>query len=636
MTIADKITTLNGIKQDIKAAIEAKGVTVGSVPFGDYDTKISEITGGGGGIPYPPLVIPTWNRPADWLTMPTITSTENKVAILVAVFPNGGQPNKVALSIDTIGFTVDWGDGDVTTHSGSTYAEHTYDFTDSALDGTLTTLGYKQAMIIMTPTTGGQNIPNIRFNQKYTGAPAGTIGSNYLDILVSAPACTYAALGNSSPSVKHFWLERFRFLSANLNDINGFFYLACPAMCVCEMPRITSSLNATNMFAQCYNLIQVALDCSTFTFTSNMFANCYSLVYAGLTSTANATYTTNMFQNCYSLKKVDGINLQSSVNCAGMFQGCGSLITIDILGNNTTTSWNGGNLFNNCSVLKEIKGLNLSKANTLGSAFYNCYALISLKDIPPPTAMGSGGWTAAFYSCRGLVDVFDIYKGSAPSFNSMFRECMSLQTINIDTTAGITDLTYFISACVSLSTLNITTFDTSSVTTFNTNISNAGCFSKVGLLKDITVNCSACTGVAPNFGDAGLNLTGANVGGVITLTNSAGLTKLEPYTAYGIFAGNYNAQEFHMSSAAGLNADLNVSNFAKGAASPGALQRIVMPGMRFTFSVAYNSMSANNIDEMFTALGIASGAKTVTVTGNPGAAWCTPSIATAKGWTVVQ
>jgi len=46
MTIASQLTTLNNTKSAIKSAIEAKGVTVGTVPFSSYPSKISEISSG--------------------------------------------------------------------------------------------------------------------------------------------------------------------------------------------------------------------------------------------------------------------------------------------------------------------------------------------------------------------------------------------------------------------------------------------------------------------------------------------------------------------------------------------------------------------------------------------------------------
>lgn len=46
-TTIDKINKLSQTKAAIKAAIEAKGVTVGDVKFADYPSKIQAISGGG-------------------------------------------------------------------------------------------------------------------------------------------------------------------------------------------------------------------------------------------------------------------------------------------------------------------------------------------------------------------------------------------------------------------------------------------------------------------------------------------------------------------------------------------------------------------------------------------------------------
>ena len=47
MAISDKLTKLAQTKSAIKTAIETKGVTVGSIPFGEYPAKIEAIEGGG-------------------------------------------------------------------------------------------------------------------------------------------------------------------------------------------------------------------------------------------------------------------------------------------------------------------------------------------------------------------------------------------------------------------------------------------------------------------------------------------------------------------------------------------------------------------------------------------------------------
>ena len=48
MSVADKLLQLNQVKQDIKVAIETKGVPMTNVAFTDYANKILDISGGGG------------------------------------------------------------------------------------------------------------------------------------------------------------------------------------------------------------------------------------------------------------------------------------------------------------------------------------------------------------------------------------------------------------------------------------------------------------------------------------------------------------------------------------------------------------------------------------------------------------
>ena len=49
MSIASKALEILVAKDDIKAAIESKGVTVGNAPLDQYANKIGQISGGGGG-----------------------------------------------------------------------------------------------------------------------------------------------------------------------------------------------------------------------------------------------------------------------------------------------------------------------------------------------------------------------------------------------------------------------------------------------------------------------------------------------------------------------------------------------------------------------------------------------------------
>jgi hypothetical protein len=63
------------------------------------------------------------------------------------------------------------------------------------------------------------------------------------------------------------------------------------------------------------------------------------------------------------------------------------------------------------------------------------------------------------------------------------------------------------------------------------------------------------------------------------------------------------------------------------------LANVVNCAIPITFSLANCNLSAANLNAIYTALPTVSG-QTITRSGNIGAASDTPTIATAKGWTV--
>lgn len=68
MTIAENLNRLYDVKENIKTAIETKGVTVGDAPFVDYSNKILEIFGG--------------------QAMPIVTLTQNEYDLLSSIDDN--------------------------------------------------------------------------------------------------------------------------------------------------------------------------------------------------------------------------------------------------------------------------------------------------------------------------------------------------------------------------------------------------------------------------------------------------------------------------------------------------------------------------------------------------------------------
>ncbi|HNP42449.1 MAG TPA: hypothetical protein PKI24_23035, partial [Nitrospira sp.] len=133
-----------------------------------------------------------WTRPSDWLTMPTVGSSDQKFVGLLAVYDHGS--NHVAISAAE-NYTVDWGDGSSTENiaSGVT-ASHVYTYS-SISDSTLCTRGYKQVLVTVVPQSG-KNLTTLNLQVKHANSPSNT-NIPWLDIALGSPSLTTLRIGTS-------------------------------------------------------------------------------------------------------------------------------------------------------------------------------------------------------------------------------------------------------------------------------------------------------------------------------------------------------------------------------------------------------------------------------------------------------
>ena len=233
-----------------------------------------------------------WVRPSDWIAMPTITPTEQKVAALFLVGDN--DSNFVAFRFSG-SYTVDWGDGNIENVAAGVTAEHNYVFSSLSASTEIGPVGSKmrQAMIVITPQSG-QNLTSISFNFKHSALGATTYTTPILEITLSAPNCTTLSIAGSTTNLR--LLEQCTILSRN----------------------------TTNM--------------------SNMFDGCFSLQSVPLFNTAGVTSMSSMFQNCYSLQSVPTLNCSRSTNMVSFLSNCFGFKRCQATGIKTTVS------FANCAL----------------------------------------------------------------------------------------------------------------------------------------------------------------------------------------------------------------------------------------------------------------------------------------------
>jgi hypothetical protein len=145
-----------------------------------------------------------WQRPADWLAIPDMATTEGFSA-LHAVYDT--DSNFAALNVNGA-YTVDWGDGTALEFysSGST-AYHNYLYSDLP-SNTETTEGYRQAVVSVLPQSG-QQITQINLAVKHNQVGlVNNYSTGWLDLDINTPNISSLQIGTTSTSVRHHSLEQ--------------------------------------------------------------------------------------------------------------------------------------------------------------------------------------------------------------------------------------------------------------------------------------------------------------------------------------------------------------------------------------------------------------------------------------------
>lgn len=432
-------------------------------------------------------VQPAWVRPTDWPVMPTITSSEQKIALLVPVYPQGS--NFVAFSI-TGAYTVDWGDGTTENVASGIKAQHEYSFDDTDLNP-VSSEGYKTAIVIITPQASN-NITSVNFNQKYS--LTGSTFPDYspiLEMLISAPSLTSITLGSSSSA---FCTNLFNFHAINIGSASCF--SMCFGLRSLQNFRLGLSTTTTHndMFRNCINLTNVSfdnssnlrncafmfdgcrslktiptLDLSSVSSMNNMFRSCVSLLYIPMMNTANVLDMTSAFQacnilenippfntskvtnmsymfyQCFKLKEVPLFDTKNVLNMGSMFQQASSLITIPAFDTRNVTFMS--YMFDGCFRLKRIPTLNTSKVTSFANAFQSCQHLeyIPLLDTSSATDMSN-----MFNGCTNLIKIPKFNTSKATSMSSMFSNCSKISEIPDLDTSLVTNMNGMFSGCIKL------------------------------------------------------------------------------------------------------------------------------------------------------------------------------------------
>lgn len=337
-------------------------------------------------------------------------------------------------------------------------------------------------------------------------------------------------------------------------------------------------------------------------------------------------------KNLYSIQRVN-VNTPGVTNYSYL---CAYMTSLTLVTMGTTTSMtNAKAMFRQCFSLQKAPALSMSSVTDTSYMFYQCY---SLWDIPTYSTGSVTNMSYMFYGTKAKTYP-NMTTTSVTNTSYMFGNCTSMTTMPVlSATSQITNLANMFYGCTSLVTFG--SMNLSSATTLAgffygcTSLTTFGTITTTSALLTTAQMFFLCTSLvtAPLF----------TTSGVTDITYMfSGCTSLTTIPAY-VF-----------------NAVTNPSNFVGGIYVGGyctALTTVNCTGLGTSFAgdsfsnaivdFTNSNLNASAINTIFTNFGTVPAPinvlgswiyhGTVVVTGSPGAATCTPSIATTKNWAVTQ
>jgi len=512
-----------------------------------------------------------WTRPTDWRALPEVTSTDQKLVGLFAVWPGTG--NVVAMTCRGA-YNVDWGDGSSENVADNTLVNHTYDYADADLAGTECSRGYKQAIIVVTPQ-GGSNLTSIVLDVLPT-VPTGVVSGTsvgWLDIVISSSLLTTLTLFKTG-NVLAYILEKVTIISHGLTTTGG-----------------------ANLFSNLQALQSVPLfDTSALTSMANMFTGCQSLQTVPLFNTSAVTTMASMFSSCQNLQTVPLFNTSAVTTMASMFSNCQSLRTVPLFDTSAVTT-SMASMFNACYSVQSVPLFNTTKVTSMANMFYGCY---SLQTVPLFNTVAVTNMSAMFQGCSALITVplFDT-TAVTTSMANMFNACYSLETVPLFNTANVTSMASMFQNCYSLR----------SVPLFNTALVNN--------MTSMFVSCSTIQ-TLPLF-----NTASVAANGMATMLSRCSSLQVVPAFVTtssqkmgGMFQYCYALTYIPPISAAAVASTANLASIFGTCPS---LSNAVLTGAKYAVDLTSCRFPTTEIETLMDALGAGVSSPVLTLTGNIGA-----------------
>jgi hypothetical protein len=321
-------------------------------------------------------VIDEWQRNPLWLALPTVTSADNKLVGLFAVFEN--DFNTLRVRVQGTGLnTIDFGDGTTDSNTGDSFFSHTYNYT-TVISPIITHPNGRNYKMVVVEISYDDSVTILNVSQ-LTSPATGTATRTqpWLDVICSSTRLGGTQLRISEPGVTYNASLMERLILLNQIFISTF--------------RISSSLKVLDVARDWTSTGNAVLEGFgdvrdsngqpvNLTITGNIdntFARSNFSKMGNFTA-LNATSSLSCFNTFSSLEEIGDVHIPLSTSFQNLFNGQSSLrkvgkITISSLATTIAAS------FNNNSLLEEIEwDGNMSGVSNTSNAYNNCFSLRKL------------------------------------------------------------------------------------------------------------------------------------------------------------------------------------------------------------------------------------------------------------------
>jgi hypothetical protein len=369
-----------------------------------------------------------------------------------------------------------------------------------------------------------------------------------------------------------------------------------------------SSLNAG--FQNNYSLTSIVFQSASPSLTdmSNCFNGCSLLRSITLPTTVGVTISlAGTFSSCMSLSSITIPSGWQISSLSSTFQFCYNITSINLPNNAQNNCTTMGSMASSCHKLNSIvMPTSLNAVSAINNIFGQCYELTSV--VFPSSMNVVTVANSAFNSCYKVTSVtLPTSMSACTNFANMFQACFNIETITMPATvsANTTSYAQLVDTCPMLRTITLPTTQTSLLTLAQNMFNACGSLITINNLSKVGSLTATPLVLMSNNTSPGI---GTNL--LTTLSISCPLSKFD-------WSASSTAANFNKLNSLRL---LNASAGQYTGASP-------------QINVSYCDLGIAALNQLFTDLPTVT-SKTINITGCTGAAGCTRSIATAKGWTV--